>query len=56
MEKKVSTATQTSLSNDKGSASFPCPKCGAVEIVRTRGERANAVKYTCSKCGFTGPN
>jgi len=53
---KQSTATKSSLSNDKGSVSFPCPKCGKIEIIRTRSERANAVKYTCPSCGFVGPN
>ena len=55
MEKK-STATKANLANDRGAVVFRCPKCGETEIVRTSNERANAVKYTCSKCGFTGPN
>ncbi len=56
MEAKKSTATGTSVVNDKGSVSFPCPACGEAEIVRTKSERQNVVKYTCPKCGFTGPN
>ncbi len=51
-----STATKASITNDKGAVSFPCPKCGDSEIVRSRSERENVVKYTCEKCGFTGPN
>ena len=54
METK-STATGTSVVNDKGSVTFPCPECGTI-IVRTKSERQNVVKYTCPKCGFTGPN
>jgi predicted RNA-binding Zn-ribbon protein involved in translation (DUF1610 family) len=53
---KQSTATKTSVTNDAGSAAFLCPNCGKVEIVRTRNERENVVKYTCEACGFTGPN
>lgn len=55
-ETKKSTATGSYVTNDKGSVSFPCPQCGEVEIVRSRSERENVVKYTCPKCGFTGPN
>jgi predicted RNA-binding Zn-ribbon protein involved in translation (DUF1610 family) len=56
MEKLQSTATGKLVTNDKGSVSFPCPNCGEAIIVRTRSERENVVKYTCPKCGFTGPN
>jgi len=56
MEAKKSTATGATVANDKGSVSFLCPQCGQQEIVRSRNERENVVKYTCSKCGFTGPN
>ncbi|MBN2454100.1 DUF1610 domain-containing protein [Candidatus Woesearchaeota archaeon] len=35
---------------------FMCPECGKYEIVRCKSCRENAVKYTCPKCGFTGPN
>ncbi len=56
MEPKRSTAMKASVANDKGGVSFPCPKCGGSEIVRVRNERENAVRYTCEKCGFTGPN
>ncbi len=56
METKKSTATGASVVNDKGSVSFLCPKCGETEIVRSRNERENVVRYACEKCGFTGPN
>ncbi len=51
-----STATKSSITNDTGSVSFPCPNCGKTQIVRTKSERENVVKYTCTECGFTGPN
>lgn len=56
MEAKRSTATKNSVVNDKGSVAFPCPNCGGIEVIRTRNERENAVKYRCDKCGFSGPN
>jgi predicted RNA-binding Zn-ribbon protein involved in translation (DUF1610 family) len=56
MESKRSTAMGVSIVNDKGSVSFRCPKCGETEVIRSRYERENAVKYACAKCGFSGPN
>jgi predicted RNA-binding Zn-ribbon protein involved in translation (DUF1610 family) len=56
MESKRSTAMGVSIVNDKGSVNFRCPKCGETEVIRSRYERENAVKYTCEKCGFSGPN
>jgi predicted RNA-binding Zn-ribbon protein involved in translation (DUF1610 family) len=56
MPAKKSTASKSSIANDSGSVSFPCPKCTEVEIVRSKSERQNVVKYTCEKCGFSGPN
>ncbi len=56
MTELKSTATGASVVNDTGSVSFPCPKCGEAIIVRTKSERQNVVRYTCPKCGFTGPN
>ena len=44
------------VTNDQGSTSFPCPKCGKTTIIRTKNERANAAKFTCHACGFVGPN
>ena len=45
-----------SITNTSGSVTFPCPKCGKSTILRSRNEREIAAKYTCSECGFTGPN
>ena len=56
MESKRSTAMGVAIVNDKGSVSFRCPKCGETEVIRSRYERENAVKYACAKCGFSGPN
>ena len=53
---KYDTATNTSLSNDIGSTSFPCPKCGKYTINRTRKAREIVIKYKCPECGFEGPN
>ncbi len=36
-------------------ARFPCPKCGA-EIIRCGKCRRIVAQFTCSKCGFVGPN
>ena len=52
---KFGTATGTSLANDVGAVSFPCPQCGH-EIHRTRKEREIVIKYVCPNCGFEGPN
>lgn len=50
------TGSGVALTNDTGSTSFPCPKCGEAIIQRTRKEREIAVPYKCPKCGFVGPN
>lgn len=44
------------ITNDVGSVTFKCPKCGKSDIVRTKNERQIALKYTCPSCGFEGPN
>jgi predicted RNA-binding Zn-ribbon protein involved in translation (DUF1610 family) len=44
------------VANTAGSVSFLCPKCESTTITRTRNEREIAAKYTCTDCGFTGPN
>jgi len=45
-----------SVANTAGSVSFKCPKCLEITITRTRNEREIAAKYTCTACGFVGPN
>lgn len=50
------TATNASLSNQKGSVSFKCPHCGKTDVNRSFRSRVIATKYTCSDCGFEGPN
>ncbi|MFH1589358.1 MAG: zinc finger domain-containing protein [archaeon] len=45
-----------SMTNEFGSVTFLCPKCGKYEIKRTKNERQIVRKYTCPGCGFTGPN
>ena len=44
------------IANTSGSVTFKCPKCQENDIVRSRNEREIVSKYTCSKCGFIGPN
>ncbi|MCS7093757.1 MAG: zinc finger domain-containing protein [Candidatus Aenigmarchaeota archaeon] len=34
---------------------FDCPYCGEEKIVRCNSCKASSTKYTCPKCGFTGP-
>ena len=53
---KMDTAANVSVANDNGAVVFPCPECGKEEIVRSMNSREIVVKYTCSKCGFEGPN
>lgn len=56
METKKCLATNVSITNDRGSVIFMCPKCKEYEIVRSRAARQTVAKYTCPKCGFVGPN
>ncbi len=53
---KHDSATDTPLTNDIGSTSFPCPNCGKQTIYRSRKSREIVIKYTCPECGFVGPN
>jgi len=41
---------------ETGSITFKCPNCGKTEIKRSIHDRKIAAKYTCSECGFEGPN
>ncbi|PIZ48929.1 RNA-binding protein [Candidatus Woesearchaeota archaeon CG_4_10_14_0_2_um_filter_57_5] len=52
---KVCVTTKVPITNIEGSVNFPCPQCNE-EIVRSGKARAIAARYTCPKCGFTGPN
>jgi predicted RNA-binding Zn-ribbon protein involved in translation (DUF1610 family) len=53
---QIDKSANVSVANDNGSVIFPCPKCGEEDIVRSMNSRQIVVKYTCSKCGFEGPN
>lgn len=44
------------VTNVDGTSVFSCPNCGKTEIVRCKQCRKIAAKYTCSECGFIGPN
>jgi len=56
MEEKICSSCKKKVANDKGSVCFICPNCNKFEIVRCTNCRSNATKYTCSECGFVGPN
>jgi len=50
------TSCKVKISNIDGTVTFKCPECGKKTIVRCKSCRKIAAKYTCSECGFTGPN
>ena len=54
--KTTCTSCKKRISNDTGATRFKCPSCSKVEIIRCKHCRQIAAKYTCSDCGFTGPN
>ncbi|MDP3639894.1 MAG: zinc finger domain-containing protein [Nanoarchaeota archaeon] len=56
MEQKICSATKKRINNDPGSVTFPCPQCKDYEIVRSSHARRAALRYTCPKCNFLGPN
>jgi len=55
-QKPVCNGTGKRLANDNGSVSFKCPECNDTMIYRSAQARRAVIKYTCSGCGFTGPN
>lgn len=56
MKKLMCNSCHKEILNEKGSVSFKCPNCGAVEIVRCSHCREIGVRYRCSGCEFEGPN
>ena len=56
MESKLCISTKKRIDNDPGAVIFMCPKCNDYEIVRSAYARKNAIKYTCPRCNFCGPN
>lgn len=44
------------VTNDSGSVTFNCPKCGKQVMIRCEHCREIAAKYRCAECGFEGPN
>jgi Zn-ribbon RNA-binding protein len=38
-----------------GYSEFGCPSCGKQKIIRCGDCKELAAKYTCPKCGFSGP-
>lgn len=55
-QRVLSTTSKENIANDAGAVVFACPQCGYDAIVRSSQERKNVTRYTCPKCGFTGPN
>lgn len=56
MADNVCSSCKSRILNIDESTRFKCPKCGETEIVRCAYCRKIAARYTCSKCGFEGPN
>ncbi|MFA6089103.1 MAG: zinc finger domain-containing protein [Candidatus Woesearchaeota archaeon] len=50
------TSCKKQITNDKGAAVFNCPNCGKTKVIRCTKCRQIVSKYTCTACGFTGPN
>lgn len=53
---KICSSCKTKISSIGGGASFRCPNCNEAEIIRCKHCRQIAARYTCGKCGFSGPN
>ncbi|MEW5896375.1 MAG: zinc finger domain-containing protein [Nanoarchaeota archaeon] len=56
MEARRCISTKKKIDNDPGAVTFKCPRCSDYEISRSTYARKNAIKYSCPRCGFTGPN
>ncbi|RME55186.1 DUF1610 domain-containing protein [Candidatus Woesearchaeota archaeon] len=56
VEKQKCISCNKDIVNDPESTQFKCPNCGSFVIVRCGHCRKIAARYTCKKCGFTGPN
>ena len=56
MLKIIRSSSGVEVTNEKGSTIFKCPNCGDYDIIRSLHERKIATRYTCPKCGFSGPN
>lgn len=56
MSEKNCQTCNTSITNDSGKTEFNCPQCNNETITRCKNCRLNAVKYSCKKCNFGGPN
>jgi predicted RNA-binding Zn-ribbon protein involved in translation (DUF1610 family) len=55
-KKKNCISCKKDITNDVGTTTFLCPKCGKYEITRCKHCREIAAKYICPGCGFSGPN
>jgi predicted RNA-binding Zn-ribbon protein involved in translation (DUF1610 family) len=48
--------TSTKEGVQEGATIFMCPNCGDEEIVRSLYAKRLGIRYTCTKCSFSGPN
>ncbi|MFT4312398.1 MAG: zinc finger domain-containing protein [Candidatus Woesearchaeota archaeon] len=53
---KTQQALKEELLNNTGSVQFTCPNCLKGKIIRTKNNRQIMARYTCTECGFVGPN
>jgi len=56
MKKEACISCGKETINMRGTARFLCPNCSKTEMIRCSHCREVAAKYTCSSCGFLGPN
>ncbi|MBI4441368.1 RNA-binding protein [Candidatus Woesearchaeota archaeon] len=56
MTRTVCSSCSKEITNAQGSVRLQCPQCTKQEIVRCMHCREIVTKYTCSQCGFCGPN
>jgi Zn-ribbon RNA-binding protein len=50
------TSCRVKILSSDASVRFMCPNCGKIEIIRCKKCRVESIPYTCSECGFEGPN
>lgn len=52
----ICSSCKKKITNNTGSVRFKCPNCDNIEIIRCKHCRKIGARYTCSSCGFSGPN
>ncbi|MBW3003842.1 RNA-binding protein [Candidatus Woesearchaeota archaeon] len=56
MERLLCSSCKKNVTNDVGSVTFKCPRCGKADITRCKHCREIVARYKCPECGFEGPN